>query len=112
MTNLAAVILAKLQREHVGMARAIQRRDLLAWCWGIGVETTDRKLRYAVKELGCVASCEGGYFIPANRAEAIAYDRYVDKKIFPLFEDKKRFHAAYPEFFEAGQLTLFEEATP
>ena len=107
MTALAVIIHRKLAAEHVGMARAIQRRDLLAWLWGNGVATTDRKLRYAVKELGCVASSEAGYYLPADERDAAAYIRYTDKKIFPLFEDKQRFKAAYPQYFSGGQMELF-----
>ena len=107
MTPLAALILHKLQREHVGMALAIQRRDLLAWLWGNGVATTDRKVRYAVKELGCVGSCAAGYYLPADERDAVAYIRYTDKKIFPLFEDKQRFKSAYPQYFSGGQMELF-----
>ena len=106
MTPLSSLILHKLQREHVGMARAIQRRELLAWLWGNGVQATDRKVRYAVKELGCVASFADGYYLPADASDAAAYIRYTDKKIFPLFEDKQRFKAAYPQYFNGGQLEI------
>ena len=101
MTPLSSLLSHKLSHDHVGSAHAISRRDLLRWLRGVGVETTDRK------ELGDVAACANGYFLPSNREEAIAYDRYMDKKIFPLFEDKKRFHSAWPQYFDGGQLTLF-----
>ena len=106
MTPLSSLILAKLRREHVGMARAIQRRDLLAWLWANGVQTTDRKVRYAVKELGCVCMGSGGYFLAANTDEARASIEYLKRKIFPLWEDIKALQLAYPEL---AQGNLFEE---
>lgn len=104
MTPLSALILSKLQREHVGMDRAIQRRDLLRWLRERGVVTTDRKVRYAVKELGCVCTGATGYYLAANTAEARASIEYLRKKIFPLWRDIQAIQRAYPE---AGQLDLF-----
>ncbi len=104
MTILSAFLLDKLRRQHVGMAHAIQRRDLLAWCCAQGVEVTDRKLRYAVKDLGCVCCSAAGYYIPANTDEVKASVAYLKKKIFPLWEDIQALQRAYPE---CGQLELF-----
>lgn len=104
MTPLCSLILTKLRREHVGMANAIMRRDLLRWLRERGVVTTDRKVRYAVKEAGCVASFSGGYFIPASTAEARASIAYLKAKIFPMFEDIQALERAYPE---CAQLDLF-----
>jgi len=105
MTPLASLILHKLTAEHVGMSRAIQRRELLAWLRGQGVVTTDRKLRYAVKDLGVVCMCERGYFLAANSDEARASIEYLKRKIFPMWEDIKRLQLAYPEL---SQLNLFD----
>jgi hypothetical protein len=103
MTPLCAIVLHKLQTEHVGMARAIQRRALRAWLRDLGVFVTDRKLRYAVKDLGCVCTGPDGYYIAASTAEAKASIAYLKKKIFPLWEDIQALQRAYPE---AGQLDL------
>lgn len=95
MTPLSSLILHKLEREHVGMSQAIQRRELLAWLRGQGVVTTDRKLRYAVKDLGVVCMCERGYFLAANSDEARASIEYLKRKIFPMWEDIQNIEKSY-----------------
>ena len=103
MTPLSLLLSRRLRTCHVGAAHAISRRDLLRWLRGVGVETTDRKMRYAIKELGDVCMCSRGYYIAANVTEAKAAIAYLRKKIFPLWEDVKAIERAYPE---CGQLDL------
>lgn len=107
---LADLIYRKLRLEHVGMAHAIKREDLLKYLDGLlPMEfLTDRDMRRAIENhLPMVLTGPRGYWLPdpVNQNDEVnkAVD-YLTSKIAGLSRRKKAILMAYPD---AAQRELF-----
>ena len=78
--NISRLILRKLRTEHLGIDRAIKRRDLLSYLHEQGAEIEDREMRAVIEEIPVICSGPTGYFIAKNEEEVELAIQYIHKK--------------------------------
>ena len=97
--NISRLILRKLRTEHLGVDRAIKRKDLLSYLHEQGAKVEDRKMRATVKTMPIICSCEVGYFTAKSYEEVEYSILYRHKKAMALLKDIRDKKGAYPQFY-------------
>jgi len=101
--NIPRLILRKLRTEHVGVDRAIKRRDLLFWLHEQGAQIEDREMRAIIEEIPVICSGPTGYFIARNEEEVELAIQYLHKKAMPLLKKMRDKKEAYSQYYRESQ---------
>jgi hypothetical protein len=97
LTSIANLIM-KILQAHIGREYAIKRPDLLAELRKSDDFISDRQMRKSIeKVIPWVCSCAGGYFLPMTDAEVGKAVRYLDKKIYGLYDRRRAILKAHPK---------------
>lgn len=116
MTHLASLVLAYMEKNYRGRARAIPRDRLLVEFVWLYERLTDRQFRRLYAEELPVVSCEDGLFIPETSAEVAEFETYLSAKLPPwkVRERIERIHRFYPKLRpeQGEQMGLFEKRLP
>ena len=108
--NIPRLILRKFRTEHIGIDRAIKRKDLLSYLHEQGAQVEDREMRAVIEEMPVICSGPTGYFIARNEAEVELAIQYIHKKVTPLLKkmrDKKEVYSQYYRESHPVQEDLF-----
>lgn len=101
--------------KRVGRENAVGRKDLVKLIYSLGIESHERQVREAIKDLRrdghliCSAAGEdGGYYLAATLAEYHEFmEREFNAKISDMAETKRKLDAAAREQFgEGAQMRL------
>ena len=100
--NISRLILRKLRTGHLGVDRAIKRKDLLSYLHEQGAKVEDREMRAVIEEIPVICSGPTGYFIAKSEAEVELAIQYLHKKAMPLLKKIRRKKEAHPQFYHEG----------
>ena len=96
ITDIDARRVARALTAHIGKENSIDKRTLVMFIYGKYTSTTERQVRDIVADLVtnyrypvCTSSSTGGYWIAANKDEAIEAARDIESRITDLSDRAK-----------------------